>query len=194
MLTSDDTTDGRYLAADAADAHAALQFAAQLAAATEGWPGADEWLRIADSTYRWLRQRDSIRAAAIIITPGTPRPEGTNPMATIFDLSDLDEVTFTLSAADAKGAPVDTPPDTWAWVLADPDATGAVLTVSADTLSAVVAAGTPDTTGTLLLTVTGATSGLTGAEAILVQASAAATVSLVPGTPTPEPPPSPPSA
>jgi hypothetical protein len=58
------------------------------------------------------------------------------------------------------------------------------LTVSADTLSATVAAGTP--TPNLSLSVTGGNTGLTGAEAIIVQATAATTIGLVPGTATPE--------
>jgi hypothetical protein len=108
-------------------------------------------------------------------------------VTTTFDLSDTDAVTFTLTGLDAKGAPTAAPSDTWTWALADPDTSGAVLAVSADTLSATVSAGVPDTN--LLLTVTGATTALTGAEAIVVQATAAATVGLTAGTPVPETPP-----
>jgi len=183
------TEDDRYRAADATDRRHALSVAASL----RQWePGDENWLRAAENAYRWLRQRDSLRAVAVVLCPGTPQPEGTDPMATIFDLSDTDQVTFTIGGLDAKGAPVAAPADTWAWNLQDPDSTGAVLTVSDDTLSATVAAGTPDTTGTLLLTITGATTGLTGAEAILVQPSAVETIALVPGTPSPESAPVPP--
>jgi hypothetical protein len=88
--------------------------------------------------------------------------------------------------ADAKGAPVPAPADTWEWTLTDPDATGSVLTVSPDTTSATVAAGSPDTTGSLLLAVTGQNTGLTGSEGITIVATAATAINLVPGEPTPE--------
>lgn len=176
--------DAGYFAEDATDRRAALTAAADLTS-RRGDLGPHEWRDVADAAYRWLRDRDSLHASTITLVPGTPQPEGTD-MSTVFDLSDVDQVTFTLSASDAKGASVPVPADTWAWALADPDSTGSTLTVSADTLSAVVAAGTPDTTGTLTLTVTGDTTGLTGAEAILVVASAATVIGLEPGTPTPE--------
>jgi hypothetical protein len=188
--------DAAYLEADAIDRRAALDMATALAASCtsdEAWPWQGEdsrqtWLTLADHAYRWLRQRDSLKAVTLVLNPGTPYPEGTTPMGTTFDLSDTDEVVFTLGGVDAKGASVPAPADTWTWNLADPDATGSVLTVSADTTSATVAAGSPDTTGTLTLTVTGQSSGLTGAEAILVVASAATAVELVPGTPSAEAP------
>ncbi len=181
--------DAAYLAEDARDRRAALAFAQSFVYVS---PARDqfEWPPLADEAYRWLQQRDSLRAASISLIAGTPIPEGEIPVTATIDLSDIDEVTFTLSAVDAKGAEVPVPSDTWNWALADPDGTGSTLTVSADTLSATVAAGTPDTTGTLTLTVTGASTGLTGAEAILVVASAAATIGLVAGTPTAEPAPS----
>lgn len=183
--------DAAYLAADADDARAALAFTAEVVARRgdtdieHGQGRGPHWQQIADQAYSWLRNRVSLRASAITLVPGTPEKEGTTVTATI-DLSDIDQVTFTLSAEDAKGASVPVPADTWTWDLADPDSTGSVLTVSTDTLSATVAAGTPDTTGTLTLTVTGQTSGLTGAEAILVVASAASVIGLVAGTPAPE--------
>lgn len=176
--------DAAYFAEDATDRRAALTAAVTLAS-SRGDIAPGEWESLANLAYRWLRDRDSLHATSISLVPGTPQPEGT-AMSTTFDLSDVDQVTFTLSAADAKGADVPVPSDTWTWALADPDNTGSTLTVSADTLSATVAAGTPDTTGTLTLSVTGQTSGLTGAEAILVVASAATTIGLVAGTPTAE--------
>ncbi len=67
-----------------------------------------------------------------------------------------------------------------------------MLTVSEDTLSAVVAAGVPDSN--LMLSVSGtvtnpdgSTTAVTGAEAIIVTAGPAVTVGLVAGTPSPEP-------
>jgi hypothetical protein len=182
--------DAAYLEEDATDRRVALATAADLASRRGDIhlhhdAGEPHWLGLADSAYRWLRQRDSLHASSIQLVPGTPEKEGTTVTATI-DLSDIDQVTFTLSAADAKGASVPVPTDTWSWSLSDPDGTDSVLTVSADTLSATVAAGTPDTTGTLTLTVTGQNTGLTGAEAILVVASAASVIGLEAGTPVAE--------
>jgi hypothetical protein len=183
--------DDAYLQADAEDRRTALARAVELASkrGDVGLHGSEaggvHWLRLADDAYYWLRNRVSLRASTITLDPGTPVKEGTSMTATI-DLSDVDQVTFTLSAADAKGASVPVPTDTWSWSLSDPDGTDSVLTVSADTLSAVVAAGTPDTTGTLTLTVTGQNTGLTGAEAILVVASAASVIGLEAGTPVAE--------
>lgn len=181
-------TDAAYLAADADDRRAALEAATTLAACQPDFPWIDrhdDWLTLAGHAYRWLRARDSLRAVSVELVPGTPHPEGTI-MATTFDLSDTDSVTFTLTGLDAKGAAVPAPSDTWSWSLADPDSSGAQLAVSADTLSATVSAGVPDTN--LLLTVSGQSTGITGAEAIVVQATAAVTVGLVPGTPVAEPP------
>jgi hypothetical protein len=180
--------DYPYLAEDAEDRRAALAAATALFAPrlSDQFGDTTGYLKLAGEAYRWLRHRDTLHAVSITLIPGTPYPEGTSPVSTTFDLSDTDSVSFTLSGLDAKGAPVDAPVDTWTWTLADPDASGAVLTPSADTLSASVSAGVPDTN--LLLTVTGASSGLTGAEAIVVQATAAATVGLVAGTPVPETP------
>jgi len=195
-------SDTAWFAEDAADRRAALEAAVQMAAQrlevslADSWgpSGQPHWLRLADNAYRWLRCRDSLKAVSLVLMPGVPYPEGTIPMGTTFDLSDTDEVVFTLGGADAKGANVPAPADTWTWALADPDGTASVLTVSADTTTATVAAGTPDTTGTLTLTVTGQNSGLTGAEAILVVASAATAVELVPGTPSAEAPVTPPAS
>jgi hypothetical protein len=179
--------DAAYFAEDARDRRAALAFAQ---AFVYGNPRRDEfeWPPLADEAYRWLQRRDSLRAVSVEIIPGQPITEGTTAMATTFDLSDTDEVTFSLQGADAKGAEV--PLDsgfTAAWSLADPDSTGAVLTVSADTTTATVAAGVPDTNLMLSVVVTNPDgSTLNGAEAIVVQATAATTVSLVPGTPVAE--------
>lgn len=191
--------DRDLFAADAADRRAALQNATDLMAslfegqaprhpaAVEGMT--DPWLYLATSAYRWLRCRETLRVARIELTPGTPRKEGTPDMATTFNLQDDNEVTFTLTGFDDKGASVAAPADTWSWSLADPDSSGAVLTVSDDTLSATVAGGTPDTN--LMLSVAGATTGLTGAEAIIVLAGPATTIGLVAGDPSAEPAPEP---
>jgi len=184
------TPDQEYLLADALDARAALAAAATVVAAMEG--RTPQKLReMAEVGYRWLKQRDSLRVISISLVPGTPRKEGT-PVTTTFNLDDTDQVPFTLMGADAKGAQVPLPGGvTAAWSLADPDSSGATLTVAPDTLSAVVAGGVPDTNLMLTTAVTmpdGVTV-LNGAEAIVVQATAAQTISLVPGTPTPETPP-----
>lgn len=183
-------TDAAYLAADAEDRRAALRAATVVASTQPDFPWIDrhaDWLGLADHAYRWLRQRGSLRAVAVSLIPGTPYPEGGFLMTATIDLSDTDQLPFQIGGLDAKGASVPAPSDTWAWVLNDPDVSGAVLTVSSDTLSAVVAAGTP--TVNLSLSVTGQSTGFQGAESIIVQATAATTVSLVPGAASPEAPP-----
>jgi hypothetical protein len=179
--------DAAYLAADAEDRRHALTAAVELAS-RRGDLGPDEWHRIADDAYRFLRHRDSLRAIRVSLVPGTPYLEGTTPMTTTYDLADTDQVEFTLTGLDAKGASVALDSGfTAAWTLADPDSTGAVLTVSADTTNATVAAGVPDSNLLLSVVVTNPDgSTLSGAEAIIVQATAATTVGLVAGTPTPE--------
>jgi hypothetical protein len=180
-----------YLAADAEDRRHALTAAVELAG-RRGDIGLHHekephWLGLAEAAYRFLRSRDSLRAIRVSIVPGTPYLEG-NPMTATFNLDDTDAVEFTLTGQDAKGASV--PLDsgfTAAWTLADPDDTGATLTVSADTTNATVAAGVPDSNLLLSVVVTNPDgSTLSGAEAIIVQATAATTVGLVAGTPTPE--------
>lgn len=171
------------LAEDAADRRAALSAAVTLLGQIE-LIRRGELVTLADHAYRWLRSRDTLRATSIQLIPGKPYLEGTTPMTATINLDDTAQVGFTLGGEDAKGVEVGAPADTWAWTLNDPDASGAVLTVSADTLSATVAAGTP--TSNLSLSVAGANTGLTGAEAIVVQATAATTISLVAGTPTAE--------
>ena len=178
--------DGQYLSEDARDRRAALAFAQAFVYSN---PRRDEfdWPPLADEAYRWLRRRESLRAVAVTITPGIPRLEGTDMTAT-FDLSDTDEVTFSLTGQDAKGADVPLADGcTAAWSLADPDSTGAVLAVSEDTTTATVSAGVPDSNLMLSVVVTNPDgSTLSGAEAIIVQATAATTVGLVAGTPSAE--------
>jgi hypothetical protein len=201
-------SDEAYLLADALDRRAALDMATGLAASCssdEAWPwqGDDSrrvWLSLADQAYRWLRCRDSLKAVSVGITPGTPYPEGTTPMTTTFDLSDADSVPFTLTGLDVQNAVVPLPAGfSAAWTLADPDSTGAVLTPSADTTTAVLSAGAPDSNLLVSVAVTitnpdGSTSVLNGAEAVIVQASEAVTVGIVPGTPSPEAPATPPAS
>ena len=181
--------DATYLLEDAKDRRAALAFAqgALTALIYSGVPER-EWHLFADDAYRWLKRRDSLRATSVEIIPGDPFKEGTAPVATTFDLSDTDQVVFTLEGNDAKGASVPLEDGiTAAWSLADPDSSGATLTVSGDTLSATVAAGVPDTNLMLSVVVTNPdASTLSGAEAIIVQATAATTVGLVAGTPSAE--------
>ena len=180
-------TDRTYLEEDALDRRAALGFAGALAWADPDRAGR-EWRRNADQAYRWLQRRDTMRAVSVEITPGIPRPEGIT-VTTTFNLDDTDEVTFSLTGLDAKGAAVPLAAGfTAAWSLADPDASGAVLTVSEDTATAVVGAGVPDVNLMLSVAVTDPDGTvLNGAEAIVVQATAATTVGLVAGTPVPEP-------
>ena len=190
MRTLDDQAD---FTADAQDRRAALDAAVR----TAGYGSCDDQrcgtdnvrhiLHVADDFYRWLGRRDTLRAVALTLTPGTPHPEGTNPMDTTFTLPDSDEVVFTVGGVDAKGAAVAAPEDTWSYSLSDPDSSGAVATPSGDTLSCVVAAGNP--TPNLALTASGANSGLVATVAIDVTAGPPAGITLVPGTPSAEPPP-----
>jgi len=185
--------DSQYMIADQADRQFALNQATAVFAGGS-WPREEDnpgraLLEHATAAYRWLRHRDSLVPVALTIVPGIPQPEGSAPMATVISLDDTQEVSFTLSGSDAKGSSV--PLDagyTAAWALADPDASGAVLTPSADGTSATVAAGTPTDNLSLSVTVTNPdASVLTGVEAVQVVATAATSVSLVEGTPSPEP-------
>jgi hypothetical protein len=190
------TLDEAFLAEDAADRRAALAASVELSCRRRD--DDDRWLDLADTAYRWLRDRDTLHPVSVAVTPGTPYPEGTGMTAT-FDLSDTSQVEFSLTGLDAKGASVPLPAGFAAtWALADPDASGAVLTPSADGTTAVLAAGVPDVN--LLVSVSvafanpdGSTATLTGAEAVVVTAGPAATVGLVAGTPVPEVPPVPPA-
>lgn len=180
------TGSAAYLLADAEDARTALQVAA---VANDGFTSL---LERAQACYGWLRSRQTLRPAAIRLTPGTPHPEG-HPVTTTFNLADTDEVTFSLTGLDAKNAEVPLPSGfTATWELADPDTSGAVLTPSADGSTAVLSSGVPDTNLMISVSVSvtnpdGSTTTMTGAEAVIVQATAATTVGLVPGTPQPEP-------
>lgn len=184
-----DDPDGTFLEQDAQDRRHALSIATQLIISSSQGPpwqrrdnGAD-WLSVAGRAYTWLRQRPSVpQPVAITLTAGPITQE--NSVTTSMNLADNDQVNFTITGTDAKGAPVTAPTDTWAWTLTDPDTSGAVLTVSTDTMNATVAAGTP--TANLSLSVTGANTGLQGAEAIIVTAGPAETIALVPGTPSAE--------
>jgi hypothetical protein len=192
------THDPQTLAGDAEDRRAALAAAVTIAShrGDTGLTRSDErphWLDLADAAYRWLRNRDTIRITAVKIIHGIPRPEGTSPVTTTYNLADNDEVTFSLTGQDAKGAAVPLPSGyTASWTLADPDSTGATLTASADTTTAVLAAGVPDSNLMVSVTVTvtnadGSTSTYQGAEAVIVSAGPLATISLVPGSVSPEP-------
>ena len=186
--------DATYLSEDARDRRSALAFA-QVLLYADPETGKREWERHADEAYRWLQRRDSLRAVSVQIVPGQPRQEGTVPMATtVYNLADNAEVPFTLGFLDVKGAAVPAPDGfTAAWTLADPDSTGAVLTPSADNTSAVLAGGVPDTNLMVSVLITipnadGTTRTIPGAQAVIVSASDAETVSIVAGTPTPETP------
>lgn len=180
-----------YLEADHEDRLAALEAATAVIASPLVVQDINDhagWLSLADRAYRWLQQRDSLHAVRIELIAGTPRKEG-SPVTTNFNLEDDDQVIFSLTGLDSKGASVPAPSDTWAWSLGDPDSSGASLAVSDDTLTATVSGGVPDTN--LVLTVAGQSTGITGAEAIIVTAGPVTTVGLVAGTPSPEAPPAP---
>jgi hypothetical protein len=189
--------DDGYFAEDATDRRAALAAAVSMASHRGDIhlhhdAGDPHWLGLADSAYRWLRERDSLRIVSVQIIPGTPYPEGTSPMTSTFDLSATSDDVFTLMGADANGNQIPLPANyTAAWSLLDPASTGAVLTPSEDTTSATLA---PVLVGTVTLDVTvtvtnsdGSTSTFQGAEAVIVSPGPIDTIAIVPGTPTPEP-------
>jgi len=183
-----------FLAADAADRRAALEAAAVfLSGAAQDHPAGpfgrthppalQDWLLAAEAAYRWLQARDSLHAVAIQLIAGQPQKEGIT-VTTSLNLQDDQDVNFTLSGADDKGVQVPAPTDTWTWT--SDDTTGAIITlaVSADTTNCTVSAVAP---GTATLSVAGQSTGLQGAEAIMVSAGPAVTIDLVPGTPQQEP-------
>ncbi|MDQ2876140.1 MAG: hypothetical protein M3Y33_15650 [Actinomycetota bacterium] len=186
-------TDPAVLAADAEDARAALAAATAVLAAGAAWRPVEvgRLTSLSAVAYRFLRSRDTLRAVSVRLVAGTPYKEGTTPVATVFNLADTDSVSFSLTGLDAKGAATDLPAGfSAAWTLADPDATGAVLTPSADSTTAVLGAGVPDSNLMVSVAVTvtnpdGTTTVINGAEAVVVTATAAVTVGIVPGTPAP---------
>lgn len=142
-------------------------------------------LGAADEYYRWLRRRETLRAVTISLTPGPITTEGTPAMTTSMNLQDDQMVSFTLTGQDAKGVQVPPPDDTWNWTTDDPDGAVASLSVAADGGSATLSAVAP---GTVTVSVSGTNSGIQGAEAIIVTAGPAVSVSLVSGTPADEQP------
>ena len=93
--------DAAYLAEDARDRRAALAFAQSFVYVS---PARDqfEWPPLADEAYRWLQQRDSLRAASISLIAGTRPGRKEIHMTATLDLSDTDEATFTLRAATRR--------------------------------------------------------------------------------------------
>lgn len=178
-----------YLGADAHDRRCALESAALILAhrrsdafGRQQASSTRQWLEVADAAYSWLQGRDSLNASQIFIESGEIQQEGT-AVTTSLNLVDNQKVGFTLMGADSKGVQVPAPADTWTWV--SDDTAGAIVTlaVSSDTTSCEVSAVAP---GTATITVTGATSALTGAEAVIVSAGPATTIDLVAGTPAAE--------
>jgi hypothetical protein len=180
-----------YLAADADDRRTALAAAAVFLArgvTTDAFGHHErrvstrQWLDAATEAYRWLQHRESVAATSISLIASNPRKEGST-VTTSLNLQDDQEVSFTLMGADDKNVQVPAPTDTWTW--SSDDSAGAIvtLTVSDDTTSATVAAVAP---GTATISVSGANTGLQGAEACIVSAGPAVTIDLVPGTPTQE--------
>jgi hypothetical protein len=103
-------------------------------------------------------------------------------MATL-QLTDIQHDSLVIAAADAAGNPAPLPAGSVTWTASDP--TILVVTPAADGMSADVAAQGP--LGTAQVTVAVALDDgttLTGALDVTVVASAAATIQIVPGTPT----------
>ena len=102
-------------------------------------------------------------------------------MATL-QLTDVQHDALTLTAADAAGNPVALPAGSVTWGASDP--TILAVTPSADGMSADVAAQGPLGTAQVTVSVAiDATTTLTGSLDVVVVASAAATIQIVPGTP-----------
>jgi hypothetical protein len=183
-----------WLAADAIDRRAALADATTMVTHFPGRRGDQPpevtWFALADRAYACLRGRESLRITSIKIIPGTPY-EGTPTMATTFDINDTQTLPFSLTGLDAKNVAEPLPAGyTATWTLADPDASGAVLTPSADGTTADLAAGVPDVNLLVSVSVSwtdasGNPQTGTGAEAIIVTAGPITAVGIVPGTPTP---------
>jgi hypothetical protein len=181
-----------YLAADAADRRTALEAAAVFLSSQRDHPqgpfgrarcaGVRDWLKAADEAYGWLHHRHSLQAVAIGLVAAKPDKEGTR-MTTSLNLQDDQEDVFALSGVDDKGVQVGAPTDTWSWT--SDDTAGAIITlaVSSDTTTCTVSAVAP---GTATVSVSGANTGLQGAEAVIVTAGPAVTIDIVPGAPSQE--------
>ena len=101
-------------------------------------------------------------------------------------LTDIQHDSLALAAADAAGNPVPLPPGSVTWGVSDQSILAIVP--AADGMSADVAAqgplGSAQVTVAVALDPSDATKTLTGSLDVTVVASAAATIQIVPGTPT----------
>lgn len=180
-----------WLAEDATDRRVALSAATELA--TSGphrvpWTAASgnwlkDWLSLADDAYTWLRNRDSLIPARLVITPGIPQSgtlEGaamTTPTPGTLSITDTQSDSLVVSAVDAAGfSTPDAGPFTW--VLASGGAAVASVTDNGDG-TATIKAVAPGSD-----TVNAADAGgLTGSLLVTVETGPANSLVITPGTP-----------
>ena len=141
---------------------------------------------VADIYYRWLEGPAVLFMTVDPTTFDQAAPEGpgqpTNRKGTAVQLTDLQQVTLSVSEQDSKGQPV---ADSLTWSVDQP--TVISLVPSADTQSCLCVAGVD---GTAVITVTdnSVTPPLTGTDTITVVSSAATSIVLNEGTPEDQPP------
>jgi len=142
--------------------------------------------------YRWLEGPAVMVLTADSLTyqqaapegPGTPTVKTGGKM----QLTDLQQVTVSVSEQDSKGQPVS---DQLAWSVDNPGVIS--LVPSADTQSCLCVAGT-DGTATVTVTDNSVTPPLTATDVITVVSSAATSLVISEGTPEDQPPATPPAA
>ena len=141
---------------------------------------------VADIYYRWL---EGPAVMFVTVDPTTftqAAPEGpgtpTNRKGTAVQLTDLQQVTLSVSEQDSKGQPVS---DALAWSVDNADVIS--LVPSADTQSCLCVAGVD---GTAVVTVTdnSVTPPLTASDTITVVSSAATNLVIAEGAPEDQPP------
>jgi hypothetical protein len=147
--------------------------------------------RTASAIFAWLTGPIALFIAmGPVLDQNTGEQTGNNPKGSPMQLHDNEQVDLTVSVLDAKGASILDDPattsDDLSWVVTDQSV--ATLTISADTRTCTVAAGMPgSTTGTVTL------GDLSATFAVDVIPGAAAKVTISEGTPTEQPPATPPA-
>ncbi len=138
-----------------------------------------------DVYHHLVSQPPSSGINKIILTPGVARPNGKEPPAMDFVLTDDQEVVVAITGADAAGNPVPVTFDagTLTATSSIPTVLSTTVDETADTVT--VTAEGPEETG-VVITVEGDVGGVsyTGSLTIDVTASPLAGIGLTPGTPT----------
>ncbi len=166
---------------------AALTAAVTVSAACfTGGPEADrELLATATGIFDWLVGPVALYVAiGEVLDQGTKEPTGTPTGGNAMQLHDTEQVDLTVSVSDVKGATVGDDPgtttDDLTWTIDNP--TAASLTVSPDTRTCTVIAGT---VGSGVITVT--LGELSATLAVDVIPGAASKIEISEGAPTPQP-------